>query len=100
MECKDQNKSLKIGLYLQTKELYGNTKVFEKSMVLVRKSEIDILVFPEFAYFPFVTEYRHSNLLNNDELRIIQEDALEFSRNLGRAVVFKYLREFAMMQGD
>ena len=79
--------SLKIGLYLQTYELHGNLAEFKKAMKIVRASDIDILVFPEIAYFPFVTEYTNSDFLNDRDVQHLYKKALALSQDIGRAIV-------------
>ena len=78
---------LKIGLYLQTNELYGNDKVFGEAMDVVRKSDIDILVLPEFSYVPFSKEYTDADFLDSASVQSLCDMALELSSNIGRAIV-------------
>ena len=80
-------KSVKIGLYLQTDELHGDRQAFDKAMQLVCKSDIDILVFPEFSYVPFCDEYDQFDFLNDDDMQEIRGRLLDWSKNIGRAVV-------------
>lgn len=80
-------KSIKVGLYLQTHEIHGDLHTFEKAMDVVRASDIDILVFPEFAYFPFVKEYRQSDFLSVRDLQVLYRKTIALSRDIGRAVV-------------
>ena len=79
--------SLKIGLYLQTDELFYDRKSFNKAMSIVRKSDIDILVLPEISYFPFLKEFCQSDILDPYEIQVIYDKAINFSREIGRAVV-------------
>lgn len=78
---------IKIGLYLQTTELQGNIKTFNKAMDIVRSSDIDILVFPEFSYFPFVNEYQSCDFMDGDCVQALYEKSIELSRDIGRAIV-------------
>lgn len=80
-------KSVKIGLYLQTYELHGDLHVYEKAMDVVRASDIDILVFPEISYFPFSEEYRQSDFLSDHDLQILYQKTIALSQDLGKAVV-------------
>lgn len=78
---------IKIGLYLQTNELFGNRKIFKKAMDAVRTSDIDILVFPEFSYVPFVEAFYSADIRFSDSIQYLYDRVLELSRYLGRAVV-------------
>lgn len=86
-ESDTDRKSIKIGLYLQTNELYGNHQAFDDAMDVVRLSDIDILVLPEFAFFPFTEEYCEADFLNNGDLQQLFDKALDLSYEIGRAVV-------------
>lgn len=86
-EQKKPKTSVKIGMYLQADPLCCNTGDFEKAMDLVRKSDIDILVFPEFSYVPFEAEYRMADVLNGSDLQRLYDSALAFSQSIGKAVV-------------
>ena len=79
--------SLKVGLYLQTYELHGNLLAFKRAMALVKNSDIDILVFPEISYFPFVNEYTQADFLNANNVQQLYDKALDLSREIGCAVV-------------
>lgn len=78
---------IKIGLYLQTDDVC-NQRSFDKAMKQVKESDIDILVLPEIAYVPFVSDMRSADFLNSDEVSKLQNEALELSKNIGRAIVF------------
>lgn len=80
-------KSIKIGLYLQTDELFGNMRAFKKAMNAVRTSDIDILVFPEFSYVPFVEKFHGADFCASDDVQDLYDRTLKLSRSLGRAVV-------------
>lgn len=80
-------KSVKIGLYLQTYELHGDLHIYEKAMDVVRASDIDILVFPEISYFPFSEECRQSDFLSDHDLQILYQKTIALSRDIGKAVV-------------
>ena len=78
---------VKIGLYLQTDELRGRKRVFKAAMSAVRRSDIDILVLPEFSYVPFEKEFRNADLFQDDDVRRLYRKTLDLSRDIGRAVV-------------
>lgn len=80
-------KPIKIGLYLQTYELHGDPHIFETAMDVVSASDIDILVFPEIAYFPFSEEYRQSDFLSDHDVQRLYQKTLDLSRSIGKAVV-------------
>ena len=80
-------KSLKIGLYLQTDELYGDMKAFNSAMDIVRESDIDILVLPEISYFPFLDIFNASDVLIKDDVQLLYDKAIDLSRDIGRAIV-------------
>lgn len=79
--------NVKIGLYLQTNELYGDKEAFNSAMSIVRSSDIDILVLPEFSYIPFEKEYRNADFLNGDDVQGLYDKTLELSRDIRCAVV-------------
>nr|MCR5624708.1 hypothetical protein [Lachnospiraceae bacterium] len=81
-----QKQSVKVGLYFQTDDM-GNKTEYEKAMKLVKDSDIDILVFPEFSYFPFVSEMRNSDFLSKQEADLLHKKTIELSKEIGRAVV-------------
>ena len=78
---------LKIGLYLQSDELFANRKEFDKAMNVVRSSDIDILVLPEFSFVPFDEEFRNADYLNDNDINNLYQKALDLSRDIGRAIV-------------
>lgn len=80
-------KFIKIGLYLQTNELFANVNAFKKAMNVVRTSDIDILVFPEFTYVPFVENFYTANFCVSADVQALYDRTLKLSRRLGRAVV-------------
>ena len=83
----EKKQSLKIGLYLQTRELHGNIKAFNDAMDAVRISDIDILVLPEISYVPFEQEYRDTDFFSDEEVGRLFEKVLDLSRDIGRAIV-------------
>lgn len=86
--------SIKIGLYLQTDELYGDKNAFDNTMSLVKNSDIDILVFPEFSYFPFEDVYRNADFFYQPDIDHIYEKTLEFSKNIGKAIVLNSIDKY------
>ena len=79
--------SLKIGLYLQGSPSECLCGGFDRAMGAVRDSDIDLLVLPEFSHVPFEDDFHKADLLEKQAMDAIYEKTLEFSRNLGRAVI-------------
>lgn len=80
-------KAVQIGLYLQTNELAGDLRTFQKAMNMVKASDIDILVFPEFSYVPFEEEMHATDFLSTDDVQRLYDKTLALSRSIGCAVV-------------
>lgn len=78
---------LKIGLYLQSDELFANRNEFDKAMNVVRSSDIDVLVFPEFSFVPFDKEFRNADYLDDNDVNHLYQKALDLSHDIGRAIV-------------
>ncbi len=87
LENNNKQDSLKIGLYLQTDSVC-NEGSFRHAMDLVKESDIDILVLPEVAYVPFVDEMKNGDFLDATNRDLLYSRALDFSENIGKAVVF------------
>lgn len=86
MENSNKQSSINVCMYLQTNEL-KNIENFNKHMEIVKQSDADIVVFPEFSYFPRVEEFWDSDMANPDDVENICDIALEISDKIGRAVV-------------
>lgn len=80
-------RSIKIGLYLQTDEFYGDSREFYKVMDKIQKSEIDILVFPEDSYVPFAAKFYDADFFEDADLQQIYHETLKLSQSIGKAVV-------------
>lgn len=80
-------KGIKIGLYLQTYNLYGQSSLFNKTMDKIRDSDIDILVFPEFCYVPFANEFIGSDWADNGDAVFLCKKAIELSQSIQCAVI-------------
>ena len=92
---------MKIGLYLQ--DLNNNAcseRVFNKAMDKVKKSEADILVFPECCYTPFKNLIIYDDLFKDsgNEIPVISA-CLELSKRIGKAIVFSSYDEFGTICG-
>ena len=77
---------LKIGLYIQTNELC-NKENFDKATEIIRKSDIDIIVFPEVAHFPFEEKFQNSDVYEVEDLKDLFENTIRLSEYFGKAVV-------------
>lgn len=77
---------LKICMYLQT-EGKKNKRAFLKAMDLVKNSDIDILVFPEFCYIPFIRKMEKANILAGEDREEIIKECENLSNDLGCAVI-------------
>lgn len=78
---------MKIGLYLQdVNKNKCNKKIFDKAMMLVKKSDIDLLVFPEACYVPFGNLIHGADLFS-EESQDYLDACIELSRESGRAVI-------------
>lgn len=78
--------SLKVAMYLQTDEKKKEAE-FEEAMEEIKKTDADIVVFPEYCYTPFVRELINSDIENKKCRNQMYALCLEFSRQMGRAVV-------------
>lgn len=78
--------SIKVAMYLQTdncRSYFG----LKRAIAAVKKSDADILVFPETCYIPFRESVRYRSIFSERDRLFVFEKCLEFSRELGRAVV-------------
>lgn len=78
--------SIKIAMYLQTDELKNN-KEFRKILPLLKSANADILVFPEYCYTPFTYKITYMDITNSEDQNKIYDLCLEFSKELGKAVI-------------
>ncbi|MDO5156629.1 MAG: nitrilase-related carbon-nitrogen hydrolase [Eubacteriales bacterium] len=78
--------TIKVGMYLQTDEK-KNKKSFDRILTIMKESDADIIVFPEFCYVPFVRDMTKLDLAYIDDVNKVQELCLDFSKELGKAVV-------------
>lgn len=86
-DSKVQSKDgLKIALYLQTDEL-KNKADFTKAIEVVKKSNFDIFVLPEFSYCPFHSLLTNADICMEEDLNNIFEACLNFSEEIGKAVI-------------
>lgn len=78
--------SIKVGMYLQTGR-FRNFFALKRAIEAIKKSDTDILVFPETCYIPFRESIKYRSIFSDNDRKYIFEKCLEFSREIGRAVV-------------
>lgn len=82
-----RNNRLKIGMYVQTDALRNKTE-FDKMISLVEKSKLDILVFPEDSYTPYMeNRYNDFDITNDDDYDELSNYCLKLSKDIGAAVI-------------
>lgn len=80
---------MKIGLYLQdVNEDKQNPEVFYDAMNEVKKSDIDLLVFPECCYTPFVDELYTLDIFKQEGYSKVEEYCSELSEYVGCPIIF------------
>lgn len=77
---------LKVGLYLQTNDCFNDDKFYE-AMEIVKQSDIDILVFPEYSYTPFIDEISEYTMFNEEQRTIITDYCYNLSKELKKAII-------------
>lgn len=80
------NDGLKVGLYLQTDEL-KNKADFANALEVVKKSDFDIFVLPEFCYCPFYSLLINADICLEEDVNNILKACLDFSEEIGKAVI-------------
>lgn len=82
----DKKVKLRVCMYLQT-ENEQEEEPFEKAMRIVKANKVDILVFPEFCYVPFLADVCFPNILSERDYHSFVEKAERLSRELGCALI-------------
>lgn len=87
----EANNIFKVGLYLQS-DCVKNNRYFKEAVHIVKKSDLDILVFPEFCWTPFSKEYVYPRfgLESSEGRRIIKKDALALSKEFGKPLITNF----------
>jgi len=80
------NDGLKVGVYLQTDEL-KNKADFANAIEVVRKSDFDIFVLPEFSYCSFYSLLTSADICVKEDINNIFEACIDFSEEIGKAVI-------------
>lgn len=81
-----QGQCLRICMYLQTDER-KNKAAYSADMEIVKQSNVDLIIFPEFCYVPDMYKIENADIANPRDIDRIYDFCLEVSRELGRAVV-------------
>ena len=77
---------MKIGLYLQ--DYRKNTiKEFEEKLSAAKKAKLDLFVFPETGYTPYIDEFYCNDIESDEDREIVESRALEISEKLNCAVI-------------
>lgn len=77
---------MKIGLYLQDYRK-NSIKEFEEKIVAARKAKLDLFVFPETGYTPYIDEFYCTDIESETDREIIEQAAIEISQKLNCAVI-------------
>ena len=93
LEQKQEGKVLKVCMYLQTNEVKSE-QFYQKHMEIVRKSDVDFVVFPECCYFPGVEEFWDADCADADDMDRICDIAFGVSESLGKAVAINSYDKF------
>jgi very-short-patch-repair endonuclease len=88
--------SLKVALYLQTDEL-KNKVDFTKAIEVVKKSNFDIFVLPEFSYCHFHSLLTNSDIRKEEDLNNIFNACLNFSEEIGKAVILSSVDKYGII---
>ncbi|MBA5851531.1 hypothetical protein H2684_09470 [Clostridium sp. cel8] len=78
---------MKIGLYLEDMNKKGII-TFYKTMHYVKKSDIDLLVFPEDCYTPFVNKLTSIDIMSKNGYLDVENHCRKLSKYIGCAVIF------------
>ena len=77
---------MRIGLYLQDYR-FNTIKEFESKMNVVKKQNLDLLVFPETGYTPDNHIFYCNDIESDEERECVRTTALELSKRIGSAVI-------------
>lgn len=80
------NIDLKVGLYLQTMDCHYDSE-FWRVMEIVKNSDIDIIVLPEYSYTPFTYEINQYDICNEEDRETILDYCYDLSDKLGKAII-------------
>lgn len=77
---------IKVAMYLQTEE-FKNKKSFEKVLPVMKNSDVDIIVFPEYCYVPEITDIIKLDIALAEDQKKIYDFCLKLSERIGKAVI-------------
>ena len=86
-ETIEKAESIKVAMYLQTYKYHNDYNEFNRIVSVMKKSDADIIVFPENCYIPHVNELNSSDITSVDDLNKINDICLALSDKLGKAVI-------------
>lgn len=81
-----QLSKIKLAMYLQTNNV-KNKKDFDKAMKVVSNTDIDILVFPEFSWVPFIQLMEESDLTIEEDYNKVVNECLKLSKKINKAII-------------
>lgn len=77
---------MKIGLYIQDRDI--DEKQFDSDMKAVKRSNIDLLVFPEVCTTRFSYAVSQMDITNDEDFEWLLGECVSLSKELGKAIVF------------
>ena len=78
--------NLKVALYLQSDSV-KNHEEFQKAVEILTKSDVDLVVFPEYSWTPFFNYWRENNFFPTDLFEQLRKDSLALSENIGKPII-------------
>lgn len=79
-------KTLKVCMYLQTEEK-KNKHDFDVAMEIIKRSDVDLVVFPEFCYVPGIETFDDVDIAEQADIDVAFDMCLKLSESIGKAVV-------------
>ena len=81
-----EKKNIKVAMYLQTNEL-KNKKAFNIILPVMKEADVDLIVFPEYCYVPFVNEMICRDIALVEDQEEIFSMCLALSKEIGKAII-------------
>lgn len=81
-----EKKNIKVAMYLQTNEL-KNKKAFNIILPVMKEADVDLIVFPEYCYVPFVNEMICRDIALVEDQNEIFSMCLALSKEIGKAII-------------
>lgn len=76
-------KTLKVCMYLQTEEK-KNKHDFDVAMEIIKKSDVDLVVFPEFCYVPGIETFEDVDIAEQADIDAAFDMCLKLSESIGK----------------